>query len=123
MPRKGKRHRRNTDAWSPSTVLWFGKYKGQPISDAPRGYLAWLTEQPAHSSWRINALCGYLRVFLTGTGTATRKPAAASNSGPGLAAHDRETESSRPSVDGVPKTEPSGNPLELAFQQLAKEPG
>lgn len=50
---------------SPSTVLWFGKYRGHSISTIQLkdpAYLQWLSQQSVtDSNWQMQALVAYLR--------------------------------------------------------------
>ena len=86
-----------TNAWNPNSVLWFGRYRGTPVCNVPRSYLLWLASQPACLSWQINALCEYLRRYLT----QTRPP---------LAKVDRA------------KTQPAGEaPRNLAIHEVSQE--
>jgi uncharacterized protein (DUF3820 family) len=44
---------------TPDTVLWFGKYQGKRIADAPRDYLQWVTTMGT-DNWRIRGLIYWL---------------------------------------------------------------
>ena len=59
-PRRRKPRRTPTAAYSPETVLWFGKHKGTRLGDAPLDYLNWLCSQPPGPSGQINALVEWL---------------------------------------------------------------
>jgi len=58
-----KRRTKKTGAWSPNTVLWFGKHKDTAIKDVPLQYLNWLAKSE-HNNWRFVDLATYLRQYL-----------------------------------------------------------
>jgi hypothetical protein len=57
-----RRHkpRKGPGAYSGSTVLWFGRFKGQPVRAIPEDYLRWLASQ-ASTSPNVTALAAWLR--------------------------------------------------------------
>lgn len=135
--KRGRRHRKpipKTDAWNQNTVLWFGKYNGQPLCEIPQSYLSWIVAHPTHSSWRIAELCNYLRTtYLPQTRSKTATPERDTSyiGGPSRSCHSVADYASSqtdqlPAESGGrsnPDAQAATSPLELAFQQLAKEPG
>lgn len=62
---RARRWREKQRLQSPSTKLWFGKYRGQSISTIQLkdpAYLQWLSQQTvSDSNWRMQKLVAYLR--------------------------------------------------------------
>lgn len=51
MSETGDWFREMRDDYNKTATLWFGKYKGVPMSEIPQQYLMWLRKQPFYKKF------------------------------------------------------------------------